>query len=201
MSTRRTDDGTYPNVEEELEKLEARARAVDDVPGPYAAVAELERQGRAAREPIDAEHDDAPSSSSAPPAASDGDDDEEDLERPTRRAEVRVEAVDWLADIDETTEWIVIALEEYEDGRRHVVISAVGVDENGVDTEFVRFPASAIFHAIDRLRAFGADPNPPRERTMGDVHAALEELIADAGPAIVRALGISPLRPVPGGKK
>jgi hypothetical protein len=185
MSTRRTDDGTYPDVEEELEKLEERARASDDdVPGPYRAVADAER---AAREPLETEHDDEP----APIAAVGG-----DLELLIRRAEVRVDPIYIEGPSSEVVSFV---LEDFADGSSEIVVLALDGDD--AELELARMNARAFFGAIDRLRAFGVDPNPPRERTVGDVHAALEGLVRDAGPAVVRALGLNPLRPVPGGKR
>jgi hypothetical protein len=194
MTDRRTDDGTYPNVEEELAKIDDRAAAAADVPGPYRAVADAER---AAREPLETEHDDAPRAELAG-----GDDDVDEL---VRRAEVRLEPITCS---DESAMSVSIALEDFADGARELVVLAI--DENDAEAELARVDARALFAAIDRLRAFGVDPNPPRERTPSDVHAALEGLVGELAPAILAAVGVrpppapprppSPLRPVPGGR-
>jgi hypothetical protein len=243
MSTRRTDDGTYPNVDEELAKLEERALgergarepygpavppqvrelinesyrspvgiAGADVAGPYRAVADAERAARAAREPLETEEHDAGDERRGACARCGatldsrarclnatciaGTSADEDLERVVRRAEVRLDPI-YIE--GPSSEAVALVLEDFADGSSELVVLALDGDE--AELEIARVDAALVFSAIDRLRAFATNPNPPRERTLGDVNRAIESLLADAGPVLLRAIGVSPLRPIPGGRK
>lgn len=200
---RRTDDGTYPDVEEARTKNDARElgretgvqvitdEALEET-GPYVAVADAES---AAREPLETERDDA----SRDELADEGDDaddiggDERDI---VRRAEVRL---DPLYIEGPSAERMCLALEDYADGASEIVIYAL--DDRDAELELARIEAPVFFAGLDRLRAFAVDPSPPRERTAGDVNAALEGTIAKVAPILERALGVPPLRPVPGGRR